>query len=166
MEFSDPSYWRALTSDVLRLAVAFALAFPIAWNREKATRIMGMRTFSLVALGACAYVLIAEHFLPAEASEARARIIQGLLAGIGFLGAGAILKHEDQVHGTATAASIWMTGALGAAAGHGEFGLAVVLSIATFVLLNVLSAIHYRHLRKVAAPPPGDEPPVDGDRRL
>jgi putative Mg2+ transporter-C (MgtC) family protein len=111
---------------------------------------MGMRTFSLVALGACAYVLIAEHFLPEDAHEARARIVQGLLAGIGFLGAGAIIKRRDEVKGTATAACIWMTGALGAAAGHGQFALAVILSIITYGMLKVLSAVHARYLPRTA----------------
>lgn len=148
----DLSYWQDIVAtDLTRLLAAFVLAFPIAWDREKATQIMGMRTFSLVALGACAYVLVAEHILPPEAYEARARIIQGLLAGIGFLGAGAILKTEDQVKGTATAASIWITGALGAAAGHGQYVLAIVLSGMTFALLKVLSIAHRQHLRRTAS---------------
>ena len=161
MEVLDAGYWHdALFPDVVRLLTAFALAFPIAWDRERSTHIMGMRTFSLVALGACAYVLVAEHFLPADAHEARARIIQGLLAGIGFLGAGAILKQEDRVKGTATAASIWITGALGAAAGHGEYVLAMILSAAAFVLLKVLSVVHRR---KVGDDAGGSDRSISGE---
>ena len=151
MEILDAAYWRdLLVPDAVRLLTAFVLAFPIAWDREKSTHIMGMRTFSLVALGACAYVLVAEHFLPDDAYDARARVVQGLLAGIGFLGAGAILKQEDRVKGTATAASIWITGALGAAAGHGQYVLAVILSTGAFALLKVLSAVHRRNVGEEA----------------
>jgi putative Mg2+ transporter-C (MgtC) family protein len=150
--FLDLDFWRSgVAADLMRLAAAFVLAFPIAWDRERATRIMGMRTFSLVAVGACAYVLVGEHILPDDAYEARARIIQGLLSGIGFLGAGAILKRGDQVKGTATAALIWMTGALGAAVGYGQYVLALVLSAVTFVLLKVLAIVHERNLRKEAS---------------
>ena len=131
-------------SDLLRLVAAVVLSFPIAWDREKQTHIMGMRTFSLVALGACAYVLVVDHFVPEDAHDARARVIQGLLAGIGFLGAGAILKRRDEVKGTATAAAIWITGALGAAVGHGLYGLAVTLSLSSFLVLRILAALQRR----------------------
>jgi putative Mg2+ transporter-C (MgtC) family protein len=129
-------------SNLLRLAAAVLLSFPIAWDRERKTHIMGMRTFSLVALGACAYVLVVEQFVPPEAYDARAHAVQGLLAGIGFLGAGAIIKRKDEVQGTATAAAIWLTGALGAAAAHGLYGLAVALSAAAFAVLKLLAMLH------------------------
>jgi putative Mg2+ transporter-C (MgtC) family protein len=132
-------------NDLIRLVTAVLLSLPIAWDREKRTHIMGMRTFSLVALGACAYVLVVEHFVPEDAYDARARVVQGLLAGIGFLGAGAILKRRDEVKGTATAAAIWITGALGAAVGHGMYGLALALSLCAFLALRGLAALQSRH---------------------
>ncbi|MBN1239675.1 MAG: MgtC/SapB family protein [Gammaproteobacteria bacterium] len=139
-------------ADLLRLAAAVVLSFPISWDRERHTHIMGMRTFSLVAVGACAYVLVVDHFVPPDAYDARARVMQGLLSGIGFLGAGAILKRSDEVRGTATAASIWLTGALGAAVGHGQYLLAGALSITAYLVLKVMSALQQRHQRARAHP--------------
>ena len=80
---------------------------------------MGLRTFPLVSLGACAYVLVSQAFIGDGNPDATARIVSGLMSGIGFVGGGAILKSKDHVSGTASAASIWVTGALGASAGFG-----------------------------------------------
>lgn len=105
--------------NLLRLGLAFLIALPIGWEREKATRIMGLRTFPLVAIGTCAFVLVGEDIAQGD-PQARSRIVQGLMAGLGFIGGGAILKREDRVKGTATAASVWGTGAVGAAVGFGR----------------------------------------------
>ena len=108
---------------------ALLLALPIGWNRERHGKdIMGIRTFPLMSVGACAYVLIARDVIGDGAPDASARILQGLMTGIGFVGGGAILKHDDHVYGTASAASIWVVGAIGAAAGFGYWGHAVVLA--------------------------------------
>jgi putative Mg2+ transporter-C (MgtC) family protein len=105
----------------LKMLAAFLLALPIGWNREQQTRIMGLRTFPLVALGSTAYVLISLAVLTEE-TESQARIIQGLITGIGFVGGGAILKDPaGSVQGTATAVSVWTTGALGIAVAYGRF---------------------------------------------
>lgn len=127
----------------LRLAGALLLALPTAWHRERHSRIMGLRTFPLVALGACAYMLIGQAFIGPDNTEATARILQGLLSGIGFVGGGAIIKHDDHVRGTASAASIWVTGALGAAAGMGYWGYAVALSVLNFIIVAVFSVIKH-----------------------
>ncbi|MGI8559922.1 MAG: MgtC/SapB family protein [Luteimonas sp.] len=126
-------------ASLLPLMGAFALALPIAWNRERNSDIMGIRTFPLVAVGTCAYVLIAREFIGDDAPDATARIMQGLMAGIGFIGGGAILKHDDYVSGTASAASIWVVGAMGAAAGFGYWGYAIALSVINLVVVVVLS---------------------------
>lgn len=99
---------------------------------------MGLRTFPLVAMGACAYVLVALDFLGPEASQGRARVLQGLISGIGFVGGGAILKDGDAVRGTASAASIWITGAIGAAVAFRVYELAVVLSLSNFLTLRYM----------------------------
>jgi putative Mg2+ transporter-C (MgtC) family protein len=123
---------------ILKVGLAYLFTLPVAWERERATRIMGMRTFPLVAMASCGYVLVVLA-VAGEVEDARARAIQGLLSGIGFLGAGAILKEGASVRGTATAASVWMTGALGAATAYAQYEIAVVLSVATFVTLQLLS---------------------------
>ncbi|GAA4867784.1 MgtC/SapB family protein [Luteimonas vadosa] len=123
---------------------AFLLALPIAWNRERNSNIMGLRTFPLVAVGACAYVMIGIEFIGHDNPDATARIMQGLMTGIGFVGGGAILKHADHVSGTASAASIWIIGAMGAAAGFGYWGYAVALSVINLGVVLLLGGLKKR----------------------
>ena len=119
------------------LTVAYLLAFPIGWNRESEERSAGLRTFPLVAVATCGFVQAAESFTAAS-PEAMARIIEGLIAGMGFIGGGAILRRENSVQGTATAASLWITGAIGVSVGLGSYDVALILSLATIVTLWVL----------------------------
>lgn len=132
---------QVLHSDFLKLTIAFFLALPIAYNREQSTRIMGLRTFPLVAIATCGYVLIAQTFIDTVAGDAQARILQGLVAGIGFIGGGAILKKDDRVLGTASAASIWTTGAIGIAVAYARFDIAIFLAGANFVVLRWLTPL-------------------------
>lgn len=122
---------------LIALTVAYVLALPIGWNREKAERSAGLRTFPLVALAICGIVQATEHILEGH-PEGTARIIEGLMTGMGFIGGGAILKTENSVRGTATAASLWATGATGAAVGLGAYDVAVVISLFTFLTLWLL----------------------------
>lgn len=127
-------------SHLVYLAVAYVLALPIGWNREKQERSAGLRTFPLVSVGACGFVMIAIEVLGVE-SEGQARILEGLMTGIGFIGGGAILKQGNHAHGTATAASLWATGAVGAAVGYGQLDIAIILSVVIFVTLALLSPL-------------------------
>ena len=135
-----------LGQQLLRLGVALVLALPIGWERETAARSAGLRTFPLVALAACGYVLVALR-AAGEDADAQARVLQGLMTGIGFIGGGAILKSREHVHGTATAAGIWVTGAIGAAAAYGHLGTAALLSGTTILVLTALGAVERRLLR-------------------
>ncbi len=128
-----PIDWSKELYDVGKLGIAYVLALPVGWYREKEAHSVGLRTFPLVAVASCAYVLLAE-----PGTDAQSRIIQGLVAGIGFIGGGAILKSEGSVHGTATAASIWTTGALGAAVAQEHYVLAATLSGLNLLALRVL----------------------------
>lgn len=130
--------WNKFLEPLVKLAGALLLALPIAWEREHSTRIMGLRTFSLIAVASCGYVLIANRVVGFDAVP-QARIIQGLMTGIGFVGGGAILKQGANVRGTATAVSIWMTGALGAAVAYSEVEIAVLLSLLNYLTLRVLN---------------------------
>ena len=123
---------------VLALAAAYALALPIGWNREHHERSAGLRTFPLVALAACGFVQATEG-VTRTSPEAMARIVEGLITGVGFIGGGAILKLGDSVRGTATAASLWATGAIGAAVGLGAYDVAVTIAIFTIATLQFLS---------------------------
>jgi putative Mg2+ transporter-C (MgtC) family protein len=125
---------------IFALGIAYALAFPIGWNREREERSAGLRTFPIVAVAACGFVQATEDLVKTS-PEAMARIIEGLITGVGFIGGGAILKYGDAVRGTATAASIWATGAIGAAVGVGVYDVAVTLSIMTFLTLRFLTPL-------------------------
>jgi len=116
------------------LAIAFLLALPIGWNREKAERSAGVRTFPLVALASCGFIE-ASQALTAHSPEAMARIVEGLITGMGFIGGGAILRKDDSVRGTATAASLWVTGAIGIAVGIEAYDVAVMLTLVTAATL-------------------------------
>src|SRR4051812_38457477 len=95
--------------DLGKLLFAYLVALPVGWYRETEAHSIGVRTFPLVAMASCGYVLLATQ--PGHYSvDAQSRVLQGLVTGIGFIGGGAILKSQHSVHGTATAASIWNTG--------------------------------------------------------
>ncbi|MCW1430266.1 MgtC/SapB family protein [Novosphingobium sp. JCM 18896] len=128
------------THHLLALAAAYVLALPIGWNREKEERSAGIRTFPLVALATCGLIQATER-LTKDDAEAMARIIEGLITGMGFIGGGAILRLKDSVRGTATAASLWVTGAIGVAAGVESFDVAIMLSATTVLTLWLLKPL-------------------------
>ncbi len=127
--------WREIVSHVWALGIAFALAFPIGWDRERSERSAGVRTFPLVAMAACGFVLIAVRILGPD-SIGQARVLEGLITGMGFIGGGAILKRDSRTSGTATAASLWATGMVGAAVGYGLYDIAAIMAAATFATLR------------------------------
>lgn len=119
------------------LLAALALSFPVAWNREQHSDLIGVRTFPLVAVGACAYMLLGLYFIDDVTPDAKARLLQGLMTGIGFVGGGAILKNHDTVSGTASAASIWIVGAIGAATAMNAWGFAGALAVINWLMFRV-----------------------------
>ena len=123
---------------ILALAAAFALAIPIGWDREKRARSAGLRTFPLVAMASCGFVQASESLL-VHSPDGMAKVIEGLITGIGFIGGGAILKQGNSVHGTATAASLWATGAIGVSVGLGAYDVAVTIAVFTFLTLRLLT---------------------------
>jgi putative Mg2+ transporter-C (MgtC) family protein len=125
---------------IAALGTAYLLAFPVGWNREKEERSAGLRTFPLVAMAACGFVQAAETMM-ADDPGAMARVLEGIIAGMGFIGGGAILKQKDSVKGTATAASLWATGAMGVAVGLGSYDVALVLSVVMLLTLWLLSPL-------------------------
>jgi len=129
--------WAVVLRDISRLAIAYVLALPVGWYREKEAHSVGVRTFPLVSMASCGYVLLSMPTFQSSL-DAQSRVIQGLVTGIGFIGGGAILKAEKNVHGTATAASIWNTGVLGAAVAQERYFLAITLSLLNLIALRVL----------------------------
>lgn len=141
---------------LVALGIAYVLALPIGWDREKEERSAGLRTFPLVALASCAFIQGTEN-ITRDNPEAMARIIEGLITGMGFIGGGAIIKLAHAVRGTATAASLWATGAMGVAVGVGSYDVAVMIAVFTFLTLKLLSPLKQE--------PRADAAEENGERR-
>ena len=137
-EFSDAGDVAQFTRIVIRLTLASVLGFALGFEREQQGKAAGVRTHMLVALGAALFVLV-----PQQAGVSGAdmtRVIQGVVAGIGFLGAGAIIKGgaEESVKGLTTAAGIWLTAAIGIACGLGREATAVLSALLAFAILALV----------------------------
>lgn len=133
--FNSIDWHRILTNGVY-IVIAFVLTLPVGLNREHASQ-LGLRTIPLVAVAACGFMLIARTQFAGD-PQAQARIVQGLITGVGFLGGGAIVKHGSSVHGTSTAAAIWCTAAIGTATALQYFEIAIVLSAFNLGILILL----------------------------
>jgi putative Mg2+ transporter-C (MgtC) family protein len=137
-EFSDIPDAAEATRVVLRLAMAIALGAAIGYERELRGKSAGLRTHMLVSLGSALFVLVPlQSGVPAPDIS---RVVQGIIAGIGFLGGGAIIKlsSDEEVKGLTTAASIWVAAAIGIAAGLGREATAVVSTLAALFILAVV----------------------------
>ncbi len=137
-EFADVPDLAQATRIALRLIVAAVLGGLLGLERERAGKSAGVRTHMLVAMGAALFVLVAQQV--GIDTPDMSRVIQGIVAGVGFLGAGTILKgdSESQVHGLTTAAGIWLTSAIGVAAGLGQESTAVLSAVLAFTVLWAL----------------------------
>lgn len=150
---------------MLRLTLAGALGFALGFEREQQGKAAGVRTHMLVAIGSALFVLIPQQtgIVPADMS----RVIQGLVAGVGFLCAGTILKQgkdESHVQGLTTAAGLWMTAAIGMACGLGREVTAVasaLLALAVLALMPRLVSL----VERVSGPKKQNGSGRDGGRR-
>jgi putative Mg2+ transporter-C (MgtC) family protein len=133
----------AMARITVRLIVAMIFGAVIGIQRERAGKPAGLRTHMLVALGAAVFVIASGEF--GMNPDSISRVIQGLVTGIGFLGAGAILKLYERraVEGLTTAAGIWMTAALGVAVGLGRFGLALVATLLAWMTLSLVRQMEH-----------------------
>lgn len=144
--------WLLVASHLFDLGLAYILALPIAWDREKNERSAGLRTFPLTAVAACGYALTGSYVF--ESPEAQARVVEGLITGIGFIGGGAILKSKMQITGTATAAGLWGTGVIGLSVAYDRIEIAIVMSLVTFLTFFVLGDLKSMlHIEKERDPP-------------
>jgi putative Mg2+ transporter-C (MgtC) family protein len=125
-----------------RAALAAVLGFAIGLERETRGKAAGERTFALLALGAAAFVAVGVAVFPVSAD----RVIQGVAAGVGFLGAGVIFQREADVQGLTTAASAWAAAAIGVVVGLGAY---VAAGLTTAVVLLILELDQIPLLRKI-----------------
>ena len=139
-EFSSLPDAAEVTRVMVRLLLAALLGGIVGYEREHKGKAAGLRTHMLVAMGAALFVLVPERGGMGIADMSR--VIQGVVAGVGFLGAGAIIKRhsEEQVQGLTTAAGIWMTAAIGVACGLGREAIALLAIVILVMLPHVVSA--------------------------
>ena len=144
-EFSDVPDVAQLTRLVVRLLLAALLGGILGYEREHHGKAAGIRTHMLVAIGAALFVLVPQQ--AGVESADMTRVIQGVVAGIGFLGAGAIIKGsaEESVKGLTTAAGIWLTAAIGIACGLGRESTAILSALLAFAILALVP--HLTRLR-------------------
>jgi len=146
-EFADVTDVEQITRLLLRLLLAAVLGGVLGYEREQKGKAAGIRTHMLVAMGAALFVLVPQQGGMEVADMSR--VMQGVIAGIGFLGAGAIIKHrsEEDVQGLTTAAGVWMTAAIGIACGLGRETTAVLSTGLALVVLALLPKLAGRDAR-------------------
>ncbi|MBK1614567.1 methyltransferase [Rubrivivax gelatinosus] len=140
-EFSDVPDIEQVTRILVRLLLAALLGGALGWEREHSGQAAGLRTHMLVSMGAALFVL-APGLAGMDIADL-SRVIQGVVAGIGFLCAGAIVKAHSPhtVHGLTTAAGIWLTAAIGMTAGLGRETMAVLATVLALIVLGLLPRI-------------------------
>ena len=124
----------------MQVMIAYILTAIIGWNREREEHTAGIRTFPIVGMASCGYLLLVTSSADVAAPS---RVMQGLIAGIGFVGGGAILKDGPTVRGTATAASIWSAGVIGASVAMQRYDIAIILALLNLFALRVLLPLKY-----------------------
>lgn len=120
---------------LMQMLLAAILSMIVGLNRERREKYAGLRTHTLVGLGACLFTILSVHAFGANDTS---RVASNIVTGIGFLGAGVIYKGKDGVHDLTTAASIWATAALGMAVGLGAWFLAIGATLLVWLTLDVL----------------------------
>lgn len=140
-EFSDIGDIQEATTIFLRLGLALALGAAIGYERERSGKDAGLRTHMLVSLGAALFVLV--PVMGDMDSADTSRVMQGIVSGMGFLGAGAILKQStgQEVKGLTTAASIWVAAAVGVSAGYGREATAVASTLLALFVLAIVKKL-------------------------
>jgi len=128
-------HWQDAWKNLEQLGLTYLLTAVIGWDREKEAHSAGLRTFPIVGMASCGYLLVLGSQPDAAAQS---RVLQGLITGIGFVGGGAILKEGATVRGTATAASIWNAGVIGASVAMGRIEIAVILAALNLFTLRAL----------------------------
>lgn len=118
----------------LRALIAVALGAFVGWEREQHGREAGVRTYGAVALGSCVFALIATHITGGNNPHV---VAAGVVTGVGFLGAGVIMKDQGSIVGLTTAATLWATASIGLAIGYGMYLLGVLVALIVFCLLAV-----------------------------
>ena len=147
-EFSDILDATQITRITLRLLIAAILGGLLGYERERNGKNAGVRTHMLVAIGAALFILVPQQ--AGASTEDLTRVLQGLIAGVGFLGAGAIIQGTKDVEtrGLTTAAGLWVTAAIGASAGMGRESTAVLSTLLALFVLSVIRGFRLKTQNK------------------
>jgi len=134
---------------IFRLILAAVLAALIGYNREKLNKAAGIRTNVIVAVISCVIMILSVEVAKFSSSASGvegdpARLAAQVVSGIGFLGAGTIIKQEDKVEGLTTAASLWGVAGLGLAVGYGLYDISIVAALIIFISLRVAPSLKKR----------------------
>lgn len=135
---------RQLAQFIIRIIAATVCGAIVGFERERAGKPAGLRTHTLVCLGTAVFVLACGSV--GMSSDGLSRVIQGIVTGIGFIGAGSILKlsEERDIRGLTTAAGIWITAAIGVSVGLGSLGVAGLSTLLAVIILAVVGAVEAR----------------------
>lgn len=154
-----------LVRALIRLAAAVLFGGVIGWERERRHRPAGLRTHVLVTLGCAAFMMLGMEVAERTKGDPT-RIVQGIAMGVGFLGAGAIIKlpQERRVEGLTTAGSIWTASSAGVAVGAGWIILAAVITTLTLGVLSILHRLEHRPPGEPSPPPPAETGRASADR--
>lgn len=133
-----------LSRIIIRLVAATVLGALIGFQRERAGKPAGLRTHILVTLGTTVFVMSGSVY--GMSSDGLSRVIQGIITGIGFIGAGSILKLDEQqdIKGLTTAAGVWMTAAIGVTIGLGSIGLAIFETALALIILTLTGLVEFQ----------------------
>lgn len=154
--------WAELTSGLtdakqlihvlIRLLAATVLGAVVGFQRQRAGKPAGLRTHMLVTLGTAVFIMACAGV--GMSLEGQSRVIQGIVTGIGFIGAGSILKlnEERDIQGLTTAAGVWMTAAIGVAVGLGSLGVALLSTLFTVAILSIARSFEPRHVERRGLP--------------
>lgn len=151
---------------LLRLVVATFAGMAIGLNRDKQNKPIGMRTLALVSLSAAAVVLTGTVYGEEQFhQDALSRVVQGVLTGVGFLGAGVIMRGKDniEVHGLTTASTVWIAAALGVTSGLGAWFITFVGTAIALLLLSLGKQLEYSLLRLLGFSPPQNHAVSEGE---
>jgi putative Mg2+ transporter-C (MgtC) family protein len=132
---------------IANLLLAFILGGAIGWVREKEGKVAGLRTHILVGVGSALFMILSGQMMSLSGTADPGRLAAGIVAGIGFIGAGCILQAGGEIRGITTAASIWITSAIGIAAGMNSYVGAVVATIITLLTLQLLRDVETRLIK-------------------
>ncbi|MCM1005120.1 MAG: MgtC/SapB family protein [Prevotella sp.] len=146
-------FWLGITStqvtlanSMFRLLVAMLIGCVIGWERKRKGQVAGLRTFTLISMGACLAMLLS-IYVPQEYMGLKngdpGRIAAQVVTGVGFLGGGAMIQQKGSIRGLTTAAGIWVVATLGMAVGVGMYGAAVIATV--LVMITLISLEHWEH---------------------